>query len=589
MSEAEREESLAAGAAGPPAPEAGGAPGPAPEGAGEPPGPAPEGGGAPPGPAPEDVGGPPGPAPEGGGEAPGPAPEGGEAPPGPAPEKVGGAPGPAPEGGEPEPDLAPAPETGGAPQGEESPPSEPDAGERLERAAPRRARKAAPVTGEMLRAAARRPKDIKEILREEAVRSYRNPVPAEAAPRPGSAAAPRAAAAAPPRGDSPDRVPAVAPPARGDEQRASPSGGAPLPRAAVGGSAPHGDEARAPLPRAAVGGAAARGDEERASTSGGAPSAQAPGGSAAAARPSPAATAPAARVDPAPTPPGPQAASGRADDRPAPVPDDAASRRGGQGPLVSAVLAVGVGLGALHAWQADRLGERLAALAPAAEARPAEPPPAPASPEPTSSAPSLAELGEGRVVSATPEGDLVVLRRDPLSGELEVERVYRLEHDLDRHVGDPKRRLHGYYLLDVEQQALARREAALAAYEETLESARRSPGTDVAAAERAAAALGRAGGADLLVARLEPEGSALERRTAAIGLAKLGYLVAVPVLAELLAEHATSPPFVEELCRLLERLTGLDLDPTRPLAEAERVRAWAADHPPADRFARVAD
>ncbi|HBP23068.1 MAG TPA: hypothetical protein DEA08_35510, partial [Planctomycetes bacterium] len=248
-----------------------------------------------------------------------------------------------------------------------------------------------------------------------------------------------------------------------------------------------------------------------------------------------------------------------------------------------AVVVTGIGLGVL-------LDQRLRELIP-----PPSPPATPAvqAPAPQASAleaeppvGSLADLGGGRFVYSRGDDRLVILRCDPTSGELEVERVYQLEEDVARHLGDDlRRRLHGVYLTDLEQ---ARREA--------LEQTRTRLTTlleraalevqGVARAEEAAATLARLGGADALLPLLKPERSRLERRAAAIGLGEAGYLAAVPYLCELLERHATSQSLVSRLTRILTQLTGEPLDASVPLATAQRVRAWVDTHPLEDPFAR---
>src|SRR5262249_13430717 len=113
------------------------------------------------------------------------------------------------------------------------------------------------------------------------------------------------------------------------------------------------------------------------------------------------------------------------------------------------------------------LDEAAAALnasrAPASSA-PADGSPARSSDASRSAAPTVASLGEGRVVCARADGQLVVFRRDVTSNELIIERVYFFEEDDARSLGDDAPRAYsGLYVTDVERarRALVEQEERL--------------------------------------------------------------------------------------------------------------------------------
>jgi hypothetical protein len=190
----------------------------------------------------------------------------------------------------------------------------------------------------------------------------------------------------------------------------------------------------------------------------------------------------------------------------------------------------------------------------------------------------------------TPEGTLLVLRPDPLSGELTIERAYVVAHDLERHLGDPgARHLHGYYLDDVEAQRREAIDAARARYEATIpEVALRG---DLEVADAAAAALCRAGGADLLARDLEAPGTepaaVVRRHAAALGLGEAGYRLAIPYVAKVLEDSSPGSDAARRAAAVLQRLTGVALDPGAPKPSADKARAWAAEHPLGWRFERA--
>ncbi|MBX3467530.1 MAG: hypothetical protein KF878_11625 [Planctomycetes bacterium] len=172
-----------------------------------------------------------------------------------------------------------------------------------------------------------------------------------------------------------------------------------------------------------------------------------------------------------------------------------------------------------------------------------------------------------------------MLRPDPLSGELGVERAYAVTRDLERHMGQGARALHGYYLDDVAEARRRGIEAARRRYEAAVEEAARLG--SLPAAEAAAAALVAAGGADLLAPDLARAGAEpvdrVRRRAAALALGEGGYLVAVPVLLELFESQTGEP--LARAAALLRRLTGLDLDPDARERSAADVRRWLERRP----------
>ena len=424
--------------------------------------------------------------------------------------------------------------------------------------------RAKPVTAAMLRAAARSPEDVKDLVVAEARaidarRRKGQPVPERKVKRGSSVFAA----------------------ARALNAKGQQTAGAKRPRSSASSERPSARaQERAARPSPAVPGAAQASESRRPS-----PAAAPPAGVAAGAKGCAQQLAPprAPQKQSAGEAPVPAAAAVAPPPPVALTPQVVVSGRSAW-PVALAVLVTGVGLGVL-------LDRRLRELIPppSAPATPAvQAPAAPESPEPEVEAPagSLADLGGGRFVYSRGDDRLVVLRCDPTSGELEVERVYRLEEDVARHLGDDlRRRLHGVYLTDLEQarrEALERTRVRLT----TLLERASMEVQGVARAEEAAASLARLGGADLLLPLLGPERSRLERRAAAIGLGEAGYLAAAPYLSELLERHATSEALVSRLTRILTQLIGEPLDMGDPRTTAELVRAWVDTHPLEDPFAR---
>ncbi len=309
----------------------------------------------------------------------------------------------------------------------------------------------------------------------------------------------------------------------------------------------------------------------------------------------PAAPVAAPPVVPAPRPVAPRPASPAA---PAPAPivvAPAAPRIEVHQPVAPIVVALlfGACMVALAALKGAQAVARELDEASAARAAPAlAPPPATSAASAAGAAgPQLAPLGNGRVVWATPDGRLVVLVPDPLSGELAVERVYAVVEDRERHLGDRDRRhLHGYYVDDLEA---ARRDALLGArarYEAAVDAAAHSP-ADLDHAERAAEALVAAGGADVLAPDLAAVGvgvqvtvASVRRRCAALALGEAGYLRAVRPLTEQLRSASTD--YGARLVPLLARLTGLTLDAGDAGRALAAVDAWLSARPEVTGFER---
>jgi hypothetical protein len=193
-------------------------------------------------------------------------------------------------------------------------------------------------------------------------------------------------------------------------------------------------------------------------------------------------------------------------------------------------------------------------------------------------APSVASLGEGRVLYATADGRIVELRRYPVSGELQVARVYVLEQDEARNAGDDAHRAYsGLYLVDLEQ---ARKQAVVAAeaqYRDALSHyGDRSDALD--RAQEAARALVAAGGADRLK-------DAIARRTAGIALGERGYVAAIPVLVQVLQETAKAD-LADSIVVLLRNLTGLPLDTGDHAGAPAQALEWYKEHKPVNKLER---
>ncbi|MCA8920923.1 MAG: hypothetical protein KDD82_03875, partial [Planctomycetes bacterium] len=202
----------------------------------------------------------------------------------------------------------------------------------------------------------------------------------------------------------------------------------------------------------------------------------------------------------------------------------------------------------------------------------------------------LAPLAPGRVLQRAGD-DLLILALDDVSGELIVERVYRLTQDSGRYLSQPgKRNPHGYYLDDRSVQALEDLAQRIANLERTVAAAVDQDATLEDAEARALAVI-EVGGAPQLAKHLSgPMSSArasVARLAVTLALAEEGYLIAVDPLAGLIDAHSDNAPLVARLAGLGAKLTGLRLATLSPAAAADRLRAWALEHPLPDRYARV--
>jgi len=223
------------------------------------------------------------------------------------------------------------------------------------------------------------------------------------------------------------------------------------------------------------------------------------------------------------------------------------------------------------------------------KAEPAETPravvPATPSPKPTAAAPSVATLGEGRVVYAAADGTIVVLHRDFKSEELVIDRVYSLEKDDQRYAGDDARRAYsGLYLVDVEQARRQAVEIQDGLFKDAIARApERGDGQDRCIEQ--ARRLAEAGGIDRLRKRLDDR-NAFARHAAAIALGERGYIAAVPDLVQIL-EGTGNTDLAKSVVLTLRELTGLplEIDDGR-LAVAKLVDEWWKKNAPEDPFAR---
>jgi hypothetical protein len=218
-------------------------------------------------------------------------------------------------------------------------------------------------------------------------------------------------------------------------------------------------------------------------------------------------------------------------------------------------------------------------------ARPLAPATAAQAPSSGAAGPAVAALGEGRVLYASADGKLVVLKRDAVSAELQVERVYALEQDDTRNGGDDAHRSYsGLYLTDVERSRREGIEIADAFYKDALLKA----GDKADAFEKtleAARRLADAGGFDRLARRLDDKTS-LAGRSAAIALGERGFLIAIPALISMFVGTADSGE-ARKLLDLLRELTGLPLDPDDSRVVAgEKAQQWWKKNEPEDRWRR---
>lgn len=417
-----------------------------------------------------------------------------------------------------------------------------------------------PITAEVLRAAAGSPAEVKEILREEALRGRAR---AEAAAlKAASAKAPAAGARA-----------VVARSSSGRLARPVATPTAPLPR-----------------PAPAVPAAAAP-----ASLPAPAPSVATP--------PVPAPLQPRPQAAATPAPATPAAAVPAT---PASAPRAASPKRpgGGRGtrivlpaaknlPFVVALLGQGLLILVGLYWIGRRVERAVAERPIAAPASESPPVPAPPATSTTSGPGGLVELGQGRAMLLAPDGRVMVLVADPISGELRLERVYELVQDPDRHLGTPLRRAHGYYLEDVERGAQERVAAARTRFERVVREAAEARGpASLDDAEEAALGLVQAGGADLLIPHLDPVGAeradAVRKHAATLALGRGGYLVAVESLAALLEQNRASERYAPRMKRLLAWLIGRpEVEALPPEEVVDIARAWAQTHPAAERPVRV--
>jgi hypothetical protein len=202
---------------------------------------------------------------------------------------------------------------------------------------------------------------------------------------------------------------------------------------------------------------------------------------------------------------------------------------------------------------------------------PAPPPPPPPAPIPV---PSVAALGDGRVIYADGAGRLFVLGGRPLA----IEGAFALRADRGRFLTDPARRAaSGFYLDDLAAEGAAALERARAAFDREAGSL----AVDTGASERAEAsarAVIEAGDASFLLARLGAERYPV-RRAAALALGRAGFVAAAPVLAEVAAEEAGTPA-ADRVRALLAHLAG------RPIPDRASFDAWWSALAPADRSAR---
>lgn len=429
-------------------------------------------------------------------------------------------------------------------------------------------RRAQPVTVTMLKAAARSPEDVKEIVRVESrLREKKRAQPAE---EPASQAAPTAAKGA-----------AEAAPA---PKAASPTPGKPSPKPQS--SSPQSSKPQSSKPQSPQAPQSSKPQSSKPQ------SPQAPQPSSAKAAPTPAAQARAPQ--PAPPKRAPQAAppkrSAESDAPPAAppaeAPSQAAPQRPSSLPLAAAILAAG----ALVTWaiRSSQPAPPSASASPAVAAASPSPSavalPGPPAPTPSRRG-SLASFGRDHVVYSDGSGELVVLKGDPVSGELSLERVYVVRRDRQRDLGDPARPLHGVYLDDLHLERAEELRAATLEFKTRLaEAHRKREGLELV--DAAAVRLARAGGADLLIPLLEPTHPTLDRRAATIGLLESRYRCALPHVAGLIRRYKDGPQG-RRLCELSGALIGQRLDPREPEAAAEAIEAWCREHPLLDRFEQV--
>jgi len=198
--------------------------------------------------------------------------------------------------------------------------------------------------------------------------------------------------------------------------------------------------------------------------------------------------------------------------------------------------------------------------------------------------PSIASVGEGQVVYAL-DGKLVLMKRDRESQELVIERVYSLEHDEARNVGDDARRAYsGFYLVDLEHERRKAVEIEDGFFKDAIAKARDQK-DGLAYCLAVARRLAAAGGADRLRKRLDDR-DAFGRHAAAIALGENGYLIAIPELIQIV-EGTGDSDLRKHVVGLLRDLTGIafETDEGGP-AVARRADDWWKKNAPDDPFAR---
>jgi hypothetical protein len=171
------------------------------------------------------------------------------------------------------------------------------------------------------------------------------------------------------------------------------------------------------------------------------------------------------------------------------------------------------------------------------------------------------------VLYATSEQKLAVLKRDAVSGELVIERVYALDRNDARGLG----------LVDLERASRERIELSDAASDDTLAH----PELGLDPAQAAARRLVETGGADRAARRLDST-DPIARRTAAIALGEHGYLAAIPVLIQVL-EGTADKELARRIVVQLGELTGTPLDPDDARTGAARKASdwWTQNAPKA--------
>jgi len=186
-------------------------------------------------------------------------------------------------------------------------------------------------------------------------------------------------------------------------------------------------------------------------------------------------------------------------------------------------------------------------------------------------------LGEGYFVYRSTRDRFFLCRLD--DKKLEVVDVYRLARkEPTYHAGVPEDSSHGWSFesMSREKEAVLEvkcRQFTAAAGEKTLNE------QDWARIEKLALEIAAVGGIDFLKSWLEPDRNWGGRRAAAIALAELSYVGAVPVLADMLLE---GDEVRSKAARLLVKLTGKDFlegSSTRNPDKAIRLyKEWYAEY-----------